>query len=237
MHFMKASLLLTCWLSLSLSAFCQPQWRTIPSGTTKQLLSISFGSDSVGYIGGRDSLLLKTTDGGLTWNPVNHSGLYFPGKDIVHVNFINPQVGYAVVANAANRFYFGFLFKTINGGANWSSVPDYWSSPYRTFFFDEFNGYMIGKAAYQGNVIEKFTADSSVKVTSFGNPYESMICIDFYDTLTGITGDQKGKVYRTFDGGLNWQVIKTNTDSTINSIRYIDRSTIVAVTTIILPQL
>jgi photosystem II stability/assembly factor-like uncharacterized protein len=54
--------------------------------------------------------------------------------------------------------------------------------------------------------------------------------MDFHDTLTGITGDQKGNVYRTFDGGLNWEVIKTNTDSTLNSIRYIDRRMIVAVT-------
>ena len=230
---MKALLFLISALCISLTASGQSQWRTIPSGTSKQLLSISFGSDSVGYIGGKDSLLLKTTNGGISWNPVIYTGLSFTftAKDILNVNFISPQVGYAVIGNAPNPLGWGAIFKTTNGGANWARVPGYWSAPYRTFFFDEFNGYHIGAAPYLGNVVEKLTAGTWVKLTSFtGNPLALMISIDFYDTLTGITGDQKGKVYRTFDGGLSWEVIKTNTDSAINSIRFIDRSTIVAVT-------
>jgi hypothetical protein len=160
MTFMKASLLLIYGLCLSLSAFCQPQWRTIPSGTTKQLLSISFGSDSVGYIGGKDSLLLKTIDGGASWNPMAYSGLTFPvtAKDILHVNFIDSNVGFAVVGSAQQPWRLKSIFKTANGGVNWTPVTGYWSAPYRTFFFDELNGYQIGSAPYAGNVIEKLTA-------------------------------------------------------------------------------
>ena len=62
---MKTSLFATLLFAASFS-LCQAQinyWNPVVSGTTKVLLSISFGSSTTGYIAGKDTTLLKTTDG------------------------------------------------------------------------------------------------------------------------------------------------------------------------------
>ncbi len=47
-------------------AFTQ-EWYSVSTPTTKKLNVIDFPTPNVGYIGGNDSLLLKTTNGGRTW--------------------------------------------------------------------------------------------------------------------------------------------------------------------------
>ena len=63
-------------------------WNEIPSGTNKTLNSVSFPSASVGYIVGNDSLILKTVDGGLSWNPLDLSNFNFAGTTN---NFLSVQ--------------------------------------------------------------------------------------------------------------------------------------------------
>ena len=88
-------------LFLTLQTKAQNIWEQVVSGTSQNLFSISFGTPAVGYIGGADSTLLKTTDGGVTWTAVNYSGLTFgqTEKDIIHLNFINADTGFAIISN------------------------------------------------------------------------------------------------------------------------------------------
>ena len=81
--FMKKIGLLHALLLATLFASAQ-NWHQIPSGTTSKLNTIDFPSASIGYIGGNDSTLLKTTDGGETWNPVNFSGGDFLSRRRTH---------------------------------------------------------------------------------------------------------------------------------------------------------
>ena len=47
-------------------------WFQVESGTLNDLKVIDFPTNLVGYIGGEDSLLLKTIDGGQTWEKLSY---------------------------------------------------------------------------------------------------------------------------------------------------------------------
>lgn len=90
-------------VSLSVSA----QWTSISSGTTVNLQQILFTDSLNGYILG-DSVVLKTSDGGNTWNQIFNNHRFF-GFD-----FLNPSTG-AILGNDT-------VFKTSDSGITWSEV-------------------------------------------------------------------------------------------------------------------
>jgi photosystem II stability/assembly factor-like uncharacterized protein len=205
-------------------------WSKVNSGTTKALMSVSFATPTVGYISGADSLLLKTTDGGVTWSPVAHTGFSFSvgANDIIHVNFINATTGFAVVSDFLNPDYQGVMYKTNDGGLTWMPVTSGNIAVYRTFFFDEHNGYQIGSAFFSGHTLVKLSGSTWGNYHSFTYlPDEFLYAIDFYDTSIGIAGGSGGLVYRSFDAGVTWDTVKTIVDSAINALKFLDHRTIV----------
>lgn len=100
--------------------------KTIDGGNTWQtkyttdyyypLTKLEFPSESVGYASGGgtyDSFnvgeIIKTTDGGETWNKILSS------INITSISFINNNIGFYSDVNRQ-------LFKTVNGGLNWTKV-------------------------------------------------------------------------------------------------------------------
>jgi photosystem II stability/assembly factor-like uncharacterized protein len=230
---MKLTILLFVLLSTALNGHSQSYWNSINSGTQKKLLSISFGNNTVGYISGADSLLLKSNDGGLSWNALVQTGLDFSAssKDIVNINFVDANTGYVVVSNFENPQYQGALYKTVDGGQSWVAQAPGNIAAYRSFFFDENNGYLVGSAFFAGHVVTKLSAGTWGNYFNFNyNPDAFLYAIDFRNSATGIIGGSDGYVYRTFNGGTSWDTVKTVTDSIINSIIFLDDSTILAAT-------
>jgi hypothetical protein len=45
-------------------------WVTIPSGTSNNLRTVSFGDGSMVYAGGRDGIIIRSTNNGLNWSTV-----------------------------------------------------------------------------------------------------------------------------------------------------------------------
>ena len=218
-------------LVVSMASSQSPYWSKIPSGTSKRLMSISFGSPNVGYIGGADSLLLKTTNGGATLTSVNASGLTFSlaGPDIVHVNFVNDSTGFLVISNFANPTYSGTMFTTTDGGVNWLPVTSGNIAVYSSYFFDESNGFQVGSAFFAGQAIMKLSGGVWGNYHTFSYlPEEFLYAVDFYDTSVGIAAGSGGFVYRTFNGGISWDTVKTVVDSAIYSLKFVNDSTILA---------
>jgi photosystem II stability/assembly factor-like uncharacterized protein len=229
----KLATLLIILCLTALNGNSQDYWNPVNSGTQKKLLSVSFGSNNVGYISGEDSLLLKTINGGISWNPVAQTGMDFSlaSKDIVNINFVDANTGYAIVSNFANPLYLGALYKTIDGGQTWTIQVPGNIAAYRSFFFDGSNGFLIGSAFFAGQVVTKLSAGSWGNYNSFSySPDSFLYAVDFLDTVTGIVGGAGGYVYRTLNGGASWDTVKTVIDSTINAIIFLDDSTILAAT-------
>jgi photosystem II stability/assembly factor-like uncharacterized protein len=103
-------------------------WQVIDPGITQELLSISFPTPQVGYISAFhdnfSSVLLKTTDSGLTWNKVPVPYAYALNA----VCFPNGvDTGYIVGTLS------GAILRTINGGGINTSIAD---SPVRNQILD-----------------------------------------------------------------------------------------------------
>ncbi|MEI8006312.1 MAG: YCF48-related protein [Bacteroidota bacterium] len=96
-------------------------WTTVYSGGPI-LLGIAFYNDLIGQACGDNGLLLRTTDGGNTWQTQNVT------TDIWHqVIYVNQDTIYVVGTPE-------IIYKSTNGGVSWSN--DYPQSTYNNAFYD-----------------------------------------------------------------------------------------------------
>jgi len=206
-----------------LSTAYTQDWFQVESGTLKDLNVIDFPSNLIGYIGGEDSLLLKTIDGGKTWEELNYSGVTFiesGGFDdaIINLKFVTTEIGYMAVGPYSNG-----IFKTSDGGLNWSLVSpmeDDLCYNYGLYFFGEDNGFLGGADCFTGEQIHRVTATGTNPTTLIDLPISAAMTtsIDFLDTEYGLalggfsTG---GAVMKTIDGGMSWYAIPTEFEASI----------------------
>ena len=88
------------------------QWLQASVPTQKMLTAVSFPSDDIGYAAGHDAIILKTTDGGTTWQKI-YDDLKL-GIPLLDIRFINNNRGIAVGA-------YGLALKTEDGGTTWQT--------------------------------------------------------------------------------------------------------------------
>lgn len=205
---MKTCALVCCLMVAGLYSYSQTTWYQITTGTDKKLNAIDFPTALIGYIGGDDSLLMKTLDGGQSWNAISYSGItFYPGEEnIINLQFVTSEIGYCAVGP-----YSG-IYKTTDGGLNWTQVTPAGNLCYNEglFFFDESNGFLAGSGCFQGELIEKMTGGTLANTTlNFPglSALERITDIDFLNTDYGMASSSGGRFYRTTDGGLNWDSI------------------------------
>jgi|GEM_PF-2583416 len=86
-------------------------WSPIPSGTVNSLSGVSFGDEMTGYAVGQDGIILKSTDGGLTWTNIRSQR----GPWLSNVNALDPS-------NVATVSENGELLHSSDGGNNWTTL-------------------------------------------------------------------------------------------------------------------
>lgn len=193
--------------------FAQTTWYEIDISTDKKLNTVNFPSNLVGYIGGNDSLLLKSIDGGETWNEINYSGVtYYPGGEhILNLRFVDENIGYMTTGP------YGGAYKTVNGGTTWTQLSTI-SLCFNEglFFFDEQNGFIGGSACFEGEKIDKMTSGVIAPTTinsSTNNADNRIVEMDFLNSGFGLAASYSGYILRTIDGGANWDTIPSGLDS------------------------
>ena len=162
-----------------------------PGGT---ISDITYGDGNTGIaVGGTEtgsSLILRTSDGGLTWDNVVHSGTTLLTAAIM----IEPQVGYAVGL-------LGQILKTINGGLGWFPL---FSGTSQDLFGVDFVSPDTGYAVGAGGTVLR-TVDGGVSWTPLpAGVGESLLGADFADVRRGLVVGNRGVALRTTDGGQNW---------------------------------
>jgi photosystem II stability/assembly factor-like uncharacterized protein len=222
-----------------------------PSATTNiscQFNKVVFCDSLIGWIGGDNGLLLKTTDGGVNWSIVP----FERKRDIVDIKVLdNNQI--FVTCSDINGSYIGY---SNNSGISWSK---YYSDGVHTFGYkvlDLNNFWKIRLHALEfsddsGNTwIEKYKiAGYFVSDGDYGNFFSLgsdniwMVShdylfyynvkennwkqyamtlpakkINFIDSNNGYMISKAGKVYKTNDGGISWQEIETNNIGYLNNM-------------------
>lgn len=203
-------------------------WYEVPTGTIKDLKTICFASENVGYIGGADSLLLKTTDGGKTWSELTYSGVIFTGggTTIMKLDFVSEEIGYMTVGP-----YTG-TFKTMDGGITWENMTMAGTMCYNQglYFWDENNGLIGGAGCFIGEEIERIVGGvhSSATINSPSWMATDYVRdIDFLDANFGM-GVSQSRFLRTTDGGATWDTISSGTTNYLTTIEIINDTLIYA---------
>lgn len=223
----KLHTLLTIAVLLLLSSYSfvsAESWTQVTSGTSKKLNTICFTSPTIGYIGGNDSLLLKTLDGGLTWNKVNFTGVTFfaTAEHILNLQFLNDSIGFMTIGPYTGSY------KTSDGGLTWTLLPTAGNQCYNQglYFFDENNGFIGGSGCFQGEIISQLSAgtwNTNVLNSIAFNPANIITAITFLNSNFGLASSRSGYIYRTTDGGSNWDSVRASVDlNPITSIAIIN---------------
>lgn len=191
-------------------------WRQVITPTQATLTAVTFIDDHLGYAVGHQQVILKTTDGGESWELQHHDAedLAFPA--LLDVWFRDGAWGLAVGA-------YGLMLETSNGGKDWSPVdlieledPDFGLPHFYGLAFDGRNNrlYMVGELG--------FLAVSD----DFGETWERKD-FPYQGSLFNVAVSSKGSIhamglrgnlFRSTDQGETWEHIKTGTRASINSM-------------------
>ena len=221
---MKKLLTSFCILfAISLNA--QTTWYQVSTPTNKNLNSIDFPSTMVGYIAGDDSLLLKTIDGGVTWNEISTSGFNFlsNGYNFLELDFVTEDIGFMTIGP-----YTG-TYKTIDGGSTWAQIADAnFCYNQGLYFHDESNGFIGGSGCFTSEIIMKFSSGIPVPVTINSQSWNSLDMIVDFDlnqfSTYGLAASTGGRILRTIDSGDTWDSIPSGlpAGTTLSSVTIVN---------------
>ena len=196
-------------------------FRTGEFGTgTPEFLSIRFSDKKRGYVIGSvlrrngkedvvvDSLLMRTEDGGETWQRVR-----VPSKvELFHLDFSGNSRGWIVGDN-------GLILSSTDSGITWLKQTSHTNMPlYNVDFRDDDEGYITGKSGTilrtenGGRTWEKVT--TSVK--------DTLMRVDFADNKNGWIVGYSGTILRSSDKGRTWAKKDSNTDERLYGL-YMDK--------------
>ncbi len=167
-------------------------WQQIASGTTGDLWRVQMINDTLGWACGSNSFLIRTTDAGVTWNPI-YTGI----SNIVlqSLDFFNNNFGCIVGGDIDG----GVLLKTTNGGQNWE---EHNLGEYSLVSIEVFDTLRISTGGFT-RIFSTLNGGDTWTITSVDGGVNT---IAFADSLTGFAGLLQGSVWKTTNGGVNWQI-------------------------------
>jgi photosystem II stability/assembly factor-like uncharacterized protein len=142
-------------------------WQYIDmSSYAESLVEVLFIDENIGFASGGNSnggIILKTDDGGNSWNEIYHTGINGEWVWKLQRLFSNPDVMFGSVESIAPLN--GKLIKSIDGGVNWISkeVPD--TDIQAVGFISESHGWMGG---HHTGFLETFDAGDTWIDTGIG---------------------------------------------------------------------
>ena len=194
---------------------CLSQWFIQESGTTSALYDIEFINENTGWCCG-DGVIIKTTNGGTNWI---HQTNGVPFESYYGIHPVDSNIVYAVG--------FGRIFiKTTNGGTNWFKLDTGSIGPtgsYECVFFINKNTGWISNWKSPNFGVKK-TTDGGITFTlssNFGIPKD----LYFKDSLNGLGVGGGAYIFRTTNGGMNWQINQLAGSGDFHRVSFINKDT------------
>jgi photosystem II stability/assembly factor-like uncharacterized protein len=188
---MKQFLIFSACLFYCISVYSQWEWSNpLPQGNT--LKEIFFLDQNTGYIVGNKGSLLKTTNGGDSFELIDVG----TDEDLNGVYFLNDQLGFI----AASR---GTVFKTQDGGQTWLRLDLPAGFDLTQVYFINEN---IGFAGGYGLGLLYTTDGGMTWERRYDQPnYFYLTKIEFTSTGKGLFSFSSGGLLITSDGGITFQ--------------------------------
>jgi photosystem II stability/assembly factor-like uncharacterized protein len=199
------------------NCFSQTGWVVNSTGTNKVINDIFFVDANTGWVVG-DSVVAKSTNGGVNWVP---QYIDFSGRLLLNsVKFLNQNTGFAGGGDNYLSLYgfTQFLFKTTNGGINWGLI---WNPkgeyPGCINNIVQINENILYLTLYGG--VEVITVGGICKSTNGGLNFIQFYSggghtsLSFINENTGWTTTRRtddmidrnnSKILKTTNGGLDW---------------------------------
>ena len=190
-------------------------WSNVTPVISSSLLTITFSSVTTGFAGTEFGIILKTTDGGTTWDTVNNGGI----TDVIAaLTFIDSQTGYGVTGDTTQ------IIKTIDGGDNWSVLNTGLTGEYYFWsikFLNINTGYAID---YQGKIIK--TTNGGINWTEQQSTTTNTLrSISIINENTAYICGNNGLTIKTTNGGSNWSQQQSGTTNWLMSNYFTNENT------------
>lgn len=177
---------------------------------TPEFLSIRFADKKRGLVIGSlwqrigkddvvvDSLLMRTEDGGETWQRIT-----VPSKtELFHLDFNGSSHAWIVGDN-------GLILASTDSGLTWKIQPSGTNMPlYNVDFRDDYEGYIVGKS---GTILRTENGGARWEKVNAGF-HETFMRIDFADDKNGWVVGYGGTILKSSDKGKSWLRQESNTN-------------------------
>lgn len=187
---------------------------------------ILFASDRVGWICAGLNMMLKTVDGGRTWNMLR-TNLTVRGTDVSGIWFADEERGWAAGAIDHQPA----IWETRDGGKNWS-IQQLWprASPQSLGgmldirFIDDGHGWAVGFRDSSAIIVGTDDGGQHWNIQLSGSEIAGQFSrVSVSDRLNVWVLSRDGAVMQTRDGGQSWQ-LRYFDPGLLNSIDVVDSS-------------
>lgn len=173
-----------------------------------------------------DGYIYKSEDGGATWATQN-AGVA-TSNDLTHVHFVDEAVGWAAGASDT-------ILRTTDGGTTWSTVQPTGESSAITALYalDEDRAWVGagGSLYYTKDGGTTWTERAGWTNSGIGTVKDIQFVpgSDLVGFMLHNNASPVGSVYRTINGGYDWQLVQTTTNAGLNAVHVSDENLAFAV--------
>ncbi|HZW39994.1 MAG TPA: T9SS type A sorting domain-containing protein [Ignavibacteriaceae bacterium] len=174
---------------------------------------LGYGLNYIEYNGTDLAYLVRTINGGVTWDSLLISGIYTAGMWVNDFNEVTVYGGESVTED------YGFITKTTNGGLNWNYNLQTNHRIYGMCYIDSLRGFASSLGLFRTSNGGKEWKEDSAGVGYW---------IYFVDKLTGYSGiltstnPPYSSLYRTTNAGETWVSLEDHTLDSLRNYYFVD---------------
>lgn len=197
-------------------------WTNLAQGAATSMAHVAdlrAMGDTVAYLIGHGPTAFSTL--AQRWTPTGYTTVFSSSNhegDQGRVLFVDENLGFVIARDSAGTHK---VFRTTDGGANWSIRLQVAIGPLRAI---QFLNPQVGFVAGEGGVAYKSTDGGFTWNSLAINGPVDVMSIDFLDEQTGYLACGGGIVLRTTDGGNIWSTDNLDSSSTLIYVKAVSQS-------------